>query len=83
MTAVLAAWDGRARGRVLLRDAPRPDAAEAVAALGHAGIRTVLLSGDRAEVARAVAGRVGITTVEAPCTPEQKLDHMRRRPTGT
>ena len=47
VTAVVVAWDGRPRGRVLLRDAPRPDAAEAVAALGHAGIRTVLLSGDR------------------------------------
>jgi P-type E1-E2 ATPase len=63
---------------VLLRDAVRPDAAEAVAALAHAGIRTVLLSGDRPEVADATARNVGIPVVEAPCTPEQKLDHLRR-----
>ncbi len=45
-------------------------------------MRTVLLSGDRAEVARAVAGSVGIPTVEAPCTPEQKLERMRQAADG-
>ncbi len=82
VTAVVVAWDGRPRGRVLLRDAPRPDAAEAVAELERAGVRTVLLSGDRREVACAVAERVGIRTVEAPCTPEQKLDRIRRAADG-
>ncbi len=82
VTAVVVAWDGRPRGRVLLRDAPRPDAAQAVAELERAGVRTVLLSGDRAEVARAVAAQVGIDSVEAPCTPEQKLDRMRRAAGG-
>ncbi len=81
-TAVVVAWDGRPRGRVLLRDAPRPDAAEAIAELLRAGVRTVLLSGDREEVARAVAESVGIPEVEAPRTPEQKLERLRQAADG-
>lgn len=45
---------------------------EAVAALRAAGIRTVMLSGDRAEVAGRVAGEVGIDTVIAQVKPDGK-----------
>jgi len=77
-TAVVVAWEGRPRGRVLLRDTPRPDAAETVSELERAGVRTVLLSGDRAEAARSVAKSVGIGAVEAPRTPAEKVERIRR-----
>jgi heavy metal translocating P-type ATPase len=71
-TEIVVAWEGRPRGRVLLDDTARPEAAEAVARLHKAGVDTVLLSGDRPEAARALAREIGIERVEAPCRPEEK-----------
>ncbi len=78
-TAVAVAWGGRARGVVFLADAPRPDAAEAVRRLQEVGVATVLLSGDRAEAASAIAGRVSIRHVEAPLRPDDKVAWLRSR----
>jgi len=72
-----AAQDGRRRGRVLLADAVRPDAAEAVRRLQEASVATVLLSGDRASAARSVAAEVGIAEVEAPRRPDEKVEVIR------
>jgi hypothetical protein len=77
LTAIEVAWDGHARGRVLLRDAVRSDAAEAVRALRQAGVDCVLVSGDRLEAARAVADQVGIEHVEVPRRPEEKIEAIR------
>ena len=76
-TAVLVAWDGETRGRVLLADAVRPEAREAVRRLHAAGVRTVLVSGDTLEAARAVAAQVGIERVEAPRRPDEKIAAIR------
>jgi heavy metal translocating P-type ATPase len=76
-TVVDVAWGGRRRGRVLLADEVRPDAAEAVRRLREAGIGVVLLSGDRLEAARPVAAAVGIDKVEAPCLPDEKIAAIR------
>jgi P-type E1-E2 ATPase len=76
-TVVHVAWDGRPRGRVLLTDTLRPDAADAVRQLHHEGIETVLLSGDRHEAARKVAAQLGIEQVEAPRRPEEKIETIR------
>lgn len=51
---------------------------EAVAALRAAGIRTVMLSGDRAEVAARVAREVGIDTVIAQVRPDGKAYWIRQ-----
>jgi heavy metal translocating P-type ATPase len=77
LTAIEVAWNGQARGRVLLSDAVRGDAAEAVRALRQAGVDCVLVSGDRLEAARAVADQVGIEHVEAPRRPEEKIEAIR------
>ena len=77
LTVIEVAWNGQARGRVLLRDAIRSDAAEAVRTLRQAGIDCVLVSGDRLEAARAVADQVGIEHVEAPRRPEEKIEAIR------
>ncbi len=87
-TAVLVGWadpagegdDGPvvARGVVAVADTVKPAAAEAVAALAAMGLETVLLTGDNARTARAVADEVGIATVLAEVLPDDKLAEVRR-----
>ncbi len=73
MTAVGVAWDGSARGILLISDAPKPTSAEAVAELTRLGLRTVLLTGDNAVAARRVAAEVGIEEVIADVLPADKV----------
>jgi Cu+-exporting ATPase len=77
-TAVLVAWDGRARGVLAVADTVKPTSAAAVASLKALGLRPVLLTGDNAETARAVAAEVGIDEVIAEVLPAAKADVMRR-----
>jgi Cu+-exporting ATPase len=60
----------------------KPGAAEAVARLVAAGIAVRMLSGDARAVADSVAGRVGITTVDAPVRPEEKAGTVARLRAG-
>jgi len=65
-------------------DEPRDGAAEAIARLHALGIRTVMISGDNAGAARAVASGLGIDEVHAPVRPEQKVEVVRAlKATGT
>lgn len=57
-------------------DTLRGDAAATVAALQQAGLRVHLLSGDAADTAQAVAGRLGIGEVCGAASPEDKLDYV-------
>jgi P-type Cu+ transporter len=59
------------------RDALRPDAAEAIAALRRAGLRVLMLTGDSAEAAAPIAQQAGITEVEASLDPAGKLARIR------
>lgn len=74
-TAVLVAWDGAARGALVLRDPVRPTSAAAVAELRGLGLRPVLLTGDNEGAALAVARAVGIAddAVVAEVAPEDKI----------
>jgi Cd2+/Zn2+-exporting ATPase len=68
------ALDGRFLGWLLFADQARPEARAAVAELVGLGLdRQVLLTGDRAAVARRVADAVGIADVQAGMLPEGKL----------
>ncbi|QUX27069.1 cation-translocating P-type ATPase [Nocardiopsis akebiae] len=71
-TTVLVEADGRLVGAVAIRDEPRDEAAEAVAALHRMGVRTVMLTGDNERAARALAARVGVDEVHADLRPEDK-----------
>jgi heavy metal translocating P-type ATPase len=71
-------WAGRFQARVHLSDPLRPEAEVAVRRLQEAGIETVLLSGDRAETARAIARRLAIERLEAPRSPEEKIAVVRK-----
>jgi Cu+-exporting ATPase len=77
-TAVLVAWDGVARGVLAVADAVKPTSAEAVRRLRELGLHPVLLTGDNATVARAVAAEVGIDEVVAQVLPQEKVDVVKR-----
>ncbi|PNH07920.1 Copper-transporting ATPase PAA1, chloroplastic, partial [Tetrabaena socialis] len=63
-TRVYVAVDGAVAGVIDVADAVRHDAAETVARLHRQGIRTVMLSGDKAAAAAEVAATVGIGTAD-------------------
>jgi len=64
----------RALGLFAFGDAIKPGAAEAIAALHRLGVRTVLLTGDNAGAAAAVAGAIGLDDVRAQVLPGQKAE---------
>ncbi|GAA2830212.1 cation-translocating P-type ATPase [Kribbella solani] len=69
---VYVAVDGVFAGSIVLSDDIRPSAREAVDALHGQGLRTVLLTGDDAPAARAVAAGLGIEDVRANVLPADK-----------
>jgi Cu+-exporting ATPase len=77
-TAVLAAWDGEVRAVLVVGDTVKPSSAEAVAELGALGLRPVLVTGDNARSARAVAAQVGISQSIAEVLPADKVSVVRR-----
>ncbi|WP_371101380.1 heavy metal translocating P-type ATPase [Streptomyces sp. PU_AKi4] len=77
-TAVVAGWDGVARGVLAVADAVKETSAEAVRELRALGLTPVLLTGDNRTVAEAVARTVGIDRVIAEVLPEDKADVVRR-----
>lgn len=79
-TAVVVAWDGTARGVIVLRDPVKPTSAEAIAELRDLGLRPYLVTGDNAGAARDVATAVGIdpADVVAGVLPDGKVDVVKR-----
>ncbi|WP_330477726.1 heavy metal translocating P-type ATPase [Streptomyces platensis] len=77
-TAVVVAWDGRARGVLAVADAVKPGSAAAVRELRRLGLAPVLLTGDHEAVAAAVAAEVGIDEVIAGVLPEGKVAVVER-----
>ena len=76
-TVMLIAADGRAVGAVALADTAKQEAADAVAALQEMGLRTVMLTGDNARTAHAIAQAVGIDEVRAEVLPAEKADAVK------
>lgn len=72
-TAVLVAWDGEVRGLLVVADQVKPTSREAVARLRALGLEPVLLTGDNAAVAHAIADEVGIERVTAEVLPQDKV----------
>jgi Cu+-exporting ATPase len=71
-TTIYVAIDGKAAGIIAIADTIKPTSAAAISALKEAGIRVVMLTGDNATSAKAVARKLGITEVEAEVLPEDK-----------
>ncbi len=77
-TAVLVAWDGKARGVLVVADTVKPTSKEAIEGLRKLGLRPVLLTGDNEAAAKAVAAEVGIDEVIAEVLPADKVDVVKR-----
>jgi Cu+-exporting ATPase len=77
VTRLWMALDRTPAGYFDARDALRPDAAAAVAALRRAGLRVLMLTGDSAAAAAPIAQQAGITEIEAGLDPAGKLAHIR------
>ncbi|MEV4713382.1 heavy metal translocating P-type ATPase [Micromonospora sp. NPDC049374] len=77
-TAVLVGWDGQARGLLAVADQVKPTSREAVRRLRALGLKPVLLTGDNATVARAVAAEVGVDEVIAEVLPTEKVEVVAR-----
>jgi Cu+-exporting ATPase len=73
-TAVAVGWDGAVRGVIVVRDAPKADARDAVREIRALGIEPVLLTGDSEAAARHVAGEIGIERIHAGVLPGAKRD---------
>lgn len=79
-TPIWVAWDGQVRAVVVVADMIKDSSAEAIAELRALGLRPVLLTGDNARAAQAVAERVGIpaSDVVAEVLPADKVDVIKR-----
>lgn len=77
-TVVAVGDEEKVIGVIALADALRPGAREAIRALREAGItRVVMLTGDTAPAARAIAARAGVDEVRAELLPEDKAMAVR------
>ncbi|MFI6764993.1 heavy metal translocating P-type ATPase [Streptomyces sp. NPDC050355] len=77
-TPVLAAVDGRPAGVLAVADTVKDDSAATIAALRRLGLEVVILTGDNARTAEAIARQVGVDRVLAEVLPEHKADEIRR-----
>lgn len=68
---------GELRGRVLLRDEVRPESKPVIEQLRHAGIRSLVLTGDRESAGRQLQKLVPVDEVRAGLQPGQKVDAIR------
>ena len=78
-TIIHVAVDGKYAGHIVINDMVKEDSAEAVSALKRLGVKnTVMLSGDREEVARDVADRLGLSSWHAGLLPADKVDYLKK-----
>jgi len=77
-TVVFLSVDGELKGLIALQDVPKENAQEAIAKLKKRGLRTVMLTGDNAGVAHAIAEQIGIEEVIANVLPEEKAHEIHK-----
>jgi Cu+-exporting ATPase len=77
-TAMLVALDGKASGVLAISDQLKSSAAEAVAELKRMGLQVVMITGDNARSAAAVASQLGIDQVLSEVLPEEKAMEIKR-----
>ena len=69
--------DGAYIGHIVIADVVKEDAAQAIKELKKAGVkRTVMLTGDRPDVAKAVAESLGIDEFHAQLLPQDKVEQV-------
>ena len=71
--------DGKYAGHIIIADVVKEDAVECIKRLHAAGVgKTVMLTGDRAEVAKAVAEKLGLDEYHGQLLPEDKVNQVER-----
>ena len=73
---------GQVLGVVHLKDVVKPGMADRFAELRRMGIRTVMVTGDNAITAKAIAAEAGVDDVLAEATPEDKMAYIRKEQAG-
>jgi len=76
-TAMILAADGEVVGVIAVADTVKEHSRAAVAALQQMGIEVVMLTGDNARTAKAIASQLGITHVLAEVLPAQKVEKVK------
>jgi heavy metal translocating P-type ATPase len=76
-TVIAVAREGRPLGVIAVGDQVRPDAAATIAALRHAGLKTILVTGDNERAAKRVGREVGIDEIHAGVLPQGKVAIIR------
>ena len=77
-TVVFLAVDNETKGLLALQDIPKENAKLAISQLKKRGLKTVMLTGDNAGVARAIADQIGIEEVIAGVLPEEKAHEIHK-----
>jgi len=77
-TVIRVAVDGAFVGAIAVADTVKADAKRAVADLRSRGFRVVMLTGDNAPTAQAIAARLGIAEVRAEVMPEAKAAEVKK-----
>lgn len=77
-TVVYLAVDNKIKGLLALQDIPKESAKLVISQLKKRGLRTVMLTGDNAGVARAIADQIGIEEVIAGVLPEEKAHEIHQ-----
>lgn len=77
-TPMYCATDGVFTGIIAAADTVKKESLEAIAELQKMGIKTLMLTGDNARTARAVAGELNIDSFVAEVLPEEKAEHIKQ-----
>jgi Cu+-exporting ATPase len=77
-TTLWVAVDGQAQGLIGIADAIKPGSQEAVARLKQLGLAVVMMTGDNAATAQAIAAEAGIERVLAEVLPGEKSANVAR-----
>lgn len=77
-TIVFVSDESELLGYIVISDSIKEDSAEALEKLRHLGIsKTVMLTGDKSEVAKSISDKIGITQYKAELLPQQKVEALK------
>ncbi|MDA0734154.1 MAG: heavy metal translocating P-type ATPase [Chloroflexi bacterium] len=77
-TPMFLASNGMAVGIIAVADTLKPTSKEGVATLQQMGLEVVMLTGDNAQTAQAIAAQLGVDRVEAEVLPQDKVEVVKR-----